>query len=244
MRFLYIGLMIFLTSSLYSKNSDVNTTISKNDTNKTVIKEEYDWNKSMIINFYMGYEGSTYNSLKSHDGARSSLLIYTRPIKRKIDGFGFSGVDIFGNIIYSNATKDDTVSPHLEMDTNIFLPFYSSNFPDLKGKNFRLGILTNASIGVDDNSTNFTKKFNFGLRMANSEDTFFDIFLIDKIEGMDSDKRVEFRGQVNVGEILDGDIFLGGVANFDYKNETQDDTLRIYVLWSKPLKDLSILENK
>lgn len=198
-----------------SKKKEDNTTLKWSD-------------NEMITQFYVGYEGGTVDSLTSKQGLRTSLFIYSSVEKK---------FDMFGSIVYSASAEnaDSKASPYLEADINIFRPFSFDN-------DFRYGLIVNSSIGKDGNSTTFSKKFNIGFRLANSPENFFDVFY-SRVKDLSSNARMEIRGQLSFGKsVLGGHFVLGGVANFDLDNKSQNDTAKLYIMWSKDLKDIDIFK--
>ena len=191
------------------------------------------WAKDFVANFYLGYEGTSVSGFNEKGTARTGMMIYNQATGPFTEDSKY-GVHVFGNILLTSSgeqTKSAAatdIKTAFEMDINTFFPFLV--------RRQSLGLLTGGpilSFGLKkvDGDNEFNKQYYLGCRFAHSPESYFDV-LYGKNEGVGG-KRVVLKGQIPITEIMDGNVFVGGFANFGVSDAPPDnaDTLKLYVTW-------------
>ena len=198
------------------------------------------WGKDFVANFYVGYEGTSVSGVKEKGTLRTGMMVYSQLTGTpERDEFG---IHAFGNVLLTSSAEQtmeegadtDTVDETIEVDLNLYIPWGARHQTNGLLTIGPLGSLASRKVNQLDN---YREKYMAGLRFAHSPESFFDI-LYGKTENVNG-KRIELRGQLPVAEIVNGNIFVGGILNLaiDDKGESND-SIRMYVTWQVNFSDI------
>lgn len=209
------------------------------------------WVDQIYNSFYIGYEGTSFQSIQTKGTSRFGFMIYHQLSGIKEDtagdyGFEWMWPHIFLNLVSTSTAEqsgktDNTVKSALELDFNIYWPWYLVKQDG--GRVFTWGpIATRGWRKFDDGteaSNNFTDKHYAGIRLAHSSEMYFDLLrgTTENVTG----NRYEFRGQMPLLPFYAGRIYGGLILNVsahgDYADD-KSDSLRIYAIWSASIEDM------
>lgn len=216
------------------------------------------WQDTFESYFYFGYSGTTVDNVRNKGTPLFGLYIYNEfdnvlkecPPERSEPGTcGWTPVvpHVYGNIFQAGSAESGNVAtppagggaaqqvqvvPAIEVNIGVFWPLYTHRqqaFGNLPAT-LAIGPIAEHGWKMNSNQTTTVGRIYEGVRMAFSQNVYFDIML-GRTTGRKG-RRVELRGQMPVYEFPIGQVYLGGVLNYDWKGaEPNTDTNQIYVIY-------------
>jgi hypothetical protein len=128
------------------------------------------------------------------------------------------------------------------IESGLFYPIYSSIRGDYKEPDYQeylIGpIVALSAYFTDTSQDQFTSRYYLGARMANNEETYFDLLFggSEHVDGL----RMELRGQFPVTTLGGGRVFLGGKFNtgIDSDKKKAKDAWQIFLQWQVNFDEL------